>query len=190
MKILFNILLVLYSFCYSQQSNHGKEASRILSEYSNEMKEKYGLFAIGSGGAMMNDIKQLNLDLEGIKKLTISEARKLYVTLIEDLINKVNNDKKARPYLHDYPFTQKNINIIMAFFKSRPFITKNYINNDNVAFIFMIKGKIYYKTYDHLKSKKFILIYEEPYEEALKIVQKESQKNVENSDSKSDENTN
>ena len=150
MKILFNILLVLYSFCYSQQSNHGKEASRILNEYSNEVKKKYDLFTIGSGGALMDDIKELDLHFEGIKKLTVPEARILYVSLMEGLINKVNNDKKVRSYLHDYPFTYKNVKIMINFFKSSDFCIANRMDNGFVSSISILqKGFVCYDTYDH-----------------------------------------
>ena len=175
MRKLFSILLVLYSFCYSQSSNHIKEASRILNEYSKEIKEKYGLFTIGSGGAMMNDVKELDLHFEGISKITVSEARKLYIDIVEGLIEKVNNDKKARPYLHEYPFTYKNVKIRINFFKSPDFCMANRVDNGFVSSISILQnGFVCYYTYDYTKEeyKRFIKLHKEPYEEALKIVQK------------------
>ena len=178
MKMLIKMGYVFFLLSSYLYADHATEGLRILSEYSNEMKEKYGLFTIGSGGALMEDIKELDLHFEGVKKLTIPEARKLYVTIIEDLINKVNNDKKARPYLHDYPFTQKNANIMIAFFKSHPFTIQNRMNDGFITLIFISRGNICYNIYDPTKDeyKRLVTIHEEPYEEALKIVQKDTGK--------------
>ena len=192
MKILIKIgyvLLLLSSYLYA---DHATEGLRILNENSNEVKKKYDLITYGSGGAMMEDIEILDLRFNSVKKLTISEARKFYVNIIEELISKVNNDKKVRPYLHDYPFTRKNVDIMIVFYNSHNYIKKNLVE-ENVALIGMtIKGHIIYKIYDHTKDEyhDLVTIHEESYEEALKIVQEEAQKNVENSDSKPDENIN
>ena len=95
--------------------------------------------------------------------------------------------------MHDYPFTQNNVDIMISFYKSHNFIEKNLIEDENVALIGMItKNQIIYKTYDSTKDEyhDLVTIHKESYEEALKIVQEESKKNVENSDSKPDENIN
>ena len=178
MKILMKIgciFLFVASYAYA---DHATEGLRILSEYSKEMQRKYDLVTVGSGGAMMKDIEMLGLRFNTAKKLTIPEARKLYVNVIEGLINKTNNDKKARPYLHDYPFTQKNVNIMISFYKSHPFIIQNRMNDGFITLIFISRGNICYNIYDPTKDeyKRLVTIHEEPYEEALKIVQKDTGK--------------
>lgn len=47
--------------------------------------------------------------------MNLEEARRLYVEVVEDFLNRINNNKEIRSYLHDYPFTIKNLDLMIHF---------------------------------------------------------------------------
>ena len=49
------------------------------------------------------------------KVIDIDEARRLLVYCAEEYLTAINGDEKVRPYLHNYPFTAKNIEIEIVF---------------------------------------------------------------------------
>lgn len=125
------------------------------------------IYLIGSGGAMMDDVKMISLSFTSFHGFTIEEARQYYVEIAEKYLLLINENEKLRPYLHNYPFDFHNIQFDIGFHDVE---TRKW-SKDSVAFVFCSRkdGIIFYDIYDHEKDK-LIDVYEEPYEEALKIV--------------------
>jgi len=69
-----------------------------------------------------------------------------------------------RPYLHDYPFTWRNIELKISFYdqngRSIP---------GKLAYITTVNGIVYYLSYDKI-TEGLVDMHEEPYEEALRLV--------------------
>ena len=112
----------------------------------------------------------LTSNWRGIKKVNVEEARILLITLTKELLDRINSDQQIRPYLDHYPFTEKGISLGLSFYDDQG----KRVDNGYVAHLFVAKdGNICYDTYNHEED-----LYEEPYEEALRIVENE-QKSVE-----------
>jgi hypothetical protein len=143
---------------------YGDKAFSILNKYSNFLQKTEGFEVFGTGGAMTTNVKSVFVSYVSNKNVGLEEARKIYISVIENLVKEYNNDKEIRPYLNDYPFTYNNIDLHISF-KNKG----NYIGNKKIAFILKAKGIIYYDIFDE-KLDDFIDIYQEPYEEGLKII--------------------
>lgn len=167
--ILFFIFLIFSSF----KASYCKLSDKIYIPYNKELKKQKGLYLAGSGGAMMNDIQKVNAHYVAFKNLSIKEARRLYVEVVEGYLTRYNQNEPIRPYLHTYPFTVDNIEVMIAFENE----TGQRVDKDFVALMFIgKKQRLIYETYDH-EIDNFIRLYAEPYETARDIVMAEKKAN-------------
>ena len=182
---------------------YGKYVSEIVRDFAQDMKSKYDIHCIGSGGSMHKDIEKIQIIFHAKRTASIDEARKIEVDAIEQLLVMINNHEKIRPYLREYPFDSSRVGVSISFY------TKNNERplDGSVSHVTMARQKIFYdasemrmvqpkkiidarmdktKDLDDLlcedkdcpyKSRAprpmhyFVPLLEEPYEEALKIVQ-------------------
>jgi hypothetical protein len=159
--------------------------------FAAETCKEYNLHYIGYGGAMNDGIKELDVSFITYNKMTIDEARKIEVLSTEKLLRMFNNNIKIRPYLKSYPFNVNNVQISISartLKDTRPL-------DGSVAFIFTARNRVFYRQAELVKRKsiprismdgkplpsymtearetvdeELVPLYEEPYEEALKIV--------------------
>jgi hypothetical protein len=145
----------------------GKYAAEIIKEFEKEACKEFGIEAMGAGGQMPFDVVSFDVRFWVRKKGTVEEARELIVKLKEKLRVTINKHEKIRPYLRAYPFPIKNTNVTISF----PDQDKNGVLYDKSVTFASVgsNGKIYYR-YDDPNLKGFQPLYEEPYEEAVKIV--------------------
>jgi len=99
------------------------------------------------------------------KDVDLSKARELLVYIIENYLSAINSNIEVRPYLHNYPFTAKNIEIriwIRPGKKKPPF--------GEIYCFAALEGELIYDT-KTATSINYQTLHEETYEEALKIVE-------------------
>jgi hypothetical protein len=163
------IFCVFVICCSFKEIDYCNLSDKIFIPYNTELCKKRNLFLVGSGGAMMDDIQKVNASYFSFEKMTVEDARKLYVDIAEGYISRYNKNEQIRPYLHNYPFTIDNFHILIGFLD--PSRTQSRHRGD--GFVAMVvnskKNRIFYCAYDHEK-KKFVDLYEEPYETARAIV--------------------
>ncbi|MBJ7450347.1 MAG: hypothetical protein JHC93_08330 [Parachlamydiales bacterium] len=151
---------------------YGPLVDEITSSFTKDMLKNYDMTCDLAGGSMPYDVEILGYGFNGCKQLQIEEARSLIIKWSEDLIRKVNANEKIRPYLHNYPFTNKNINLAIDL-EIVNGGTKYPVDPPYIAFIILTHGKIRYSVYDEensfLNSFKGKTVLIETYEEAFKI---------------------
>lgn len=165
MKHLFIFLFMLSSFLYGEKEPlYITYVHQLQQSYAKEV-QKSGLYLYGGGGQLMNDVQKISLSFMIEKHVNVDEARRLYVKYAEPFRQMVNEDRKIRPYLHNYPATINELDFSLGF-----------LDNDfqqvcprNIVHVFHANGKICYYAYNSIK------VHHETYEEALKIVQDEQQ---------------
>ncbi|MBS0615576.1 MAG: hypothetical protein JSR58_03370 [Verrucomicrobia bacterium] len=143
-----------------------------MGSYGKEIRKQYGLELTKVGGRMMIDIEVFDIGFARKEKATIDEARQLATKITEGFIQKINSDEEIRPYLHDFPITRKNVNIHIRFDKS-----KNEPKGSPFAYyVTVANNKIYYDAYDNSdpSNGQIVDFVQEPYDQALKIVQETS----------------
>src|SRR3990172_8594287 len=148
-----------------------KYANEIINSFVREMKEEFNLHCSGSGGGMPYDVEEISVGLVSYKKASIEDARELEVMATERLLKLINEHEKIRPFLREYPFKANRAKVAIYFSP----IKNAKLEEDVVARVTQIKNKIYYLTEEKV-TKQYISLAEEPYEEALKIVQKKAVK--------------
>ncbi len=148
-----------------------KYAKEIMNPFIEECEKKYHLDCIGTGGRFAQNVSEIEISFIAYRKGTIEEARTLEVTMTEKILAQINTHEKIRPFLNTYPFDVKDIKISIAFQKK----DNSCYTDGSVVYVSHIKNKLFYDKEDP-KTGKLVDIMEEPYEEALKIVNKSSSK--------------
>jgi hypothetical protein len=168
-KITIAILIVVILILAACSSTpYEIELSRqIINTFSIKMKKVNNLTLIGlgyRGGDPSGKLKAFSLTYVGQKFVNIEQARDLFIGLCEELLAQINANKKMKPWLADYPYTGKNLNIMLAFYEE----PSKKVSPPYIALVSVLNGWVYYSTYE---NGKLTDAYEETYEDALKIYQ-------------------
>jgi hypothetical protein len=168
----FFVVLVLSMSMLSGEENHNYEiyVDEVIKSFANEMFREFNLICIGDGGRMPYDVETIQVDFTEYKRRSIEEARKLEVAATERFLKIINDHEKIRPFLREFPFTPKRVQVCISFNKKND---TYYPGKNNVAYMSLINGKIYYRGYDS-DNQKLVDLFEEPYESALKIIKSTS----------------
>lgn len=159
------VLSIILSGCLMHEAEHVRLAEKISFKYSKLAYENDDLFLDGYGGGMMGDIHRISLSFDSVRQPDISQARKLLVAKVEEFLMMVNSDCNIRPFLHTYPFDEKNVEFDIGFTKAQG----GFVDPPYVAHVFIKSGIVYYGVYD-CEKKRIKDLHEEPYSEAYKIV--------------------
>jgi hypothetical protein len=155
-----------------QLSEESKIFYRFLQKEGKILGNKYqmSMSSIGGGGGGDQGFWLMDLGFQRENSLlTEEQARKLIVQVVNDFLTDVNKEVSLRPYMRDYPFTPKNVDITI--FNSDieigdcfyPFISAINSNQGKVGYFTEEEGQIY-----GYKTKKY-----ETWDEAIAIIQKE-----------------
>jgi hypothetical protein len=171
-KIIFLILIFIVGeqMKASEKDNdvpYIRYAKEIMNPFIQHCEKDYNLDCIGTGGRFAKNVGGIEINFIAYRKGTIEEARTLEVNMIETLLAKVNDCEKIKPFLREYPFKSKDIDISVAF---RENDNSRYIDG-SVALTFLAKGNLFYCA-ENPKTGELVDILKEPYEEAIKIVNK------------------
>lgn len=165
MKFLIVMAILLLSGCVDNSYSYYSDP---VSHYTNEIRNRVAvqlrdemqLYPSCTGGEGLYNIRMLALFFSYYEEVDIEKARELIVKAGILFLKTANEDEKARPYLANYPFGLKNIEL--RFFMK----TKNgpETRPDKLSCISLIEGKIEYETFPGMKG--FITIHEETFAEA------------------------
>jgi hypothetical protein len=100
------------------------------------------------------------MSFQYFQEVDVQEARELVVYAIKEYLTDINNNEKVRPYLHEYPFTAKNVEIRIWIYNP----DRSELPRDKVCYTSSINGILEY----YLSSDPYQTFYEETYEEALR----------------------
>lgn len=174
MKLKVLILLLTFSLAgcdffgrQSKEPEHIQAADAVMDKIIKDAKTRYKMKYYGGGGKLLHDINYISLTFELCgNSLELDEVRCLYVDLIERYTKVVNEDERARPYLHHYPFPAEDLRItILLSDKNR-----DYFKGDVISLVRIGEnGEVLYKKFNS-QTKMYEKVHVETYEEAKRIV--------------------
>jgi len=138
-KILF-LVLISMKLDLSASPEYLKYVTEIVNEFEEEMKKKYGFRCTSSGGAMPHDVEGISVGFHIRKRPTLDEARKVEVTAIQKLLYLINNHKKIRPFLREYPFKSDRVGVSITYIDNKG----DYHFKGAVTRTFTARGRIFY----------------------------------------------
>ncbi len=163
--------LMMSSFTDTEPVMYGNHLQQLVFKDVNKVLERfskqYELVVNGSGGAFCEDIEQVMLALHIQKYVGIEESRKIYIELLEAMVNQLNKNKELRPYLREYPTTYAPIQLTINFVaKETRYPPKEYVH-----FVFKNQADILF--FNNYENNKLETIHTEPFKESLQIIHQE-----------------
>jgi hypothetical protein len=157
------ITLSLMSFLsFHSEPKYIKLKNRIVADYAKQLRQENGLYLAGGGGVLMHNVKEISLMFACYKQMSVSEARNLYVKVIEGYLQQINQNEAIRPYLDQYPFMWSNMDVQIMFQDAN-----NHFPGEGVAAIFQGKdGIIMYRGHN---ASGFYHLHSETPEQAIKL---------------------
>ena len=149
--------------------------AEVTSAFLKEMYKEYGLECEASGGEMPYDVEEISVQLAAYRGATVEQARELEVKTTERFAQIINAHEKIRPFLREYPFPSRRASVSISF--RNPKKKKTPSTDNDVEFVFQVRNRIFYQAKNPNNPYLGKNIKDEPYEEALKIVQSNAAKN-------------
>ncbi len=170
-RFFIPIFLWLLIPCYAkyQEAPYESYAREITRGFIQQIEDELDLSCYGDSGMMSEDVEEIGLRFKTWRRANIEEARALIVFVTERLTQAINAHEKIRPYLREYPFPSSRVEISIAFHD----LIDNRFADGTVARSSHISSDITYYEMDAFRDRSSELL-EEPYEEALKIVEASS----------------
>jgi hypothetical protein len=167
MKYLLFFTLIFFGFGCDSSNLDGYKASekeqlanQVIREAFSVLKKEKNLEPFGEGGQMMHQIQMLALSFSYHNPLDIEQAREMLVYVSKTFLGILNKNERIRPYLSNYPFDFKNIDIEIVVRGG------DKSDQDKLVFLSMHRGVLNYNVRE-LGTIKFKRFYRETYEEAI-----------------------
>jgi hypothetical protein len=180
--ILILIALMTISFSMEPKMDQGlPEDDKMLYGFINREGKSLGLkyhmrqSAIGIGGMDKVWLMSLAFDRYG-EPLTEDEARKLIISCVDDFLEAVNKDENLKPFLKNYPFTAKNLELTIFNYD------KDHVLHyfPSIAIVTNSKGKIGFLTEDASTKYDYYTEKYETYDESVAILERENKTDCSN----------
>ena len=120
---------------------------------------------MGTGGGMMRQIHNLAISFQCYDHLTIEQSRELLIYCSETYLSEINSNEKIKPYLQNYPFQARDIEIRIFIHES----AEHPLPAGDISIAKIIQGNLDYEI-NHPQPPYLKTIHKEPYKEALKIL--------------------
>lgn len=159
-------LIIILTSCEDVPS-HIRTSNIITRNYLDKVTKKYGVYCYGIGGSFRENIHIIDITFTTYDEIQdINIARYLYVNLMEEFMQEINNNENIRQYLVTYPFPIEGFKMSIIFSDK----TTNYFaKNPFIADVMLAKGNLVYSTLDK-ENFGFEEIYRESYSEAYEKV--------------------
>jgi hypothetical protein len=147
---------------HSRPSEKVRISSEIRSKTAKKLKNEMGLIPFGFSGTMIHQIKELGLTFQYNQPVDLQQARRMLVRAENIFLNEINSNEKIRPYLIQYPFDSKNVEVMILLQKS----DGSKVDQGELTLIVCRGGVLKYEIHNadtHLLST----IHEETFEEAV-----------------------
>ena len=134
-------------------SPHGQALYEYANKIGKKLEKKYEMYSLGVGGGATPEgiwLMSISFNRYG-KPITETEARKLIISCVDDFLDSINNNDELRPFLKEYPFTSKNLDITIFNFNNNDFLYLFPL----IAVVNNSRGKIGYFTEDPSTQPKF-----------------------------------
>ncbi len=141
-------------------------AQDLRADMAKKLSKRHKMRVIGISGGLADCVNVLGLRFEMTGPVTKERLREILVNCVEEFLAAINANERLRPFLKNFPFTSKEIEIII-FVSDK----KGYeIFDPDIGVASAVNGKISYNTTDRANPYGYKGDFIENYEEALEFV--------------------
>lgn len=170
-RFIFIIAILIFSSCSTyQESPYIPIVDRITNEHIAFAKKRSKVRVEGTGGALFKGVGSIWVGFGSDETYDVDQARRHFMILATDLVNRIESNVTIRPYLKDPDHIENAADISISY-------TNRKLNPNlkrPVVFVFMLKGKIHYCA-NAKNHSGFDDLHSETYFEALEIIRRENE---------------
>lgn len=153
-------------------SNYVILTHQIRSDVAEKLSKRYNMKVRGVTGGMAGSVNVIGLSFQILGPLSKEKLREILVDCVEEFLAPINTSEKIRPYLKNYPFTEKEIEITIFVVDA----SGRNLYDPEIVVATAFNGKIWYYTEDKDNEFGYKQKIQENYQTALKIVREAKQK--------------
>lgn len=158
------ITICALMFSCSSRDNPRTQSYDLIHSYAKEMEKTHEWLMWDRWVRCEGDlIKRMEIAFFDYQNIDIQQARILLVQGAQSFLEKINSSPKVQSHLSPKLFTYKEIDFHLSFFLPQG----EFVHDDHIATVFLINGR---SSYHVFKGSRLQKIYDEPYEETLRIV--------------------
>lgn len=150
MKLLLSILIIItnnQTFPMSKNENSYSEVVEIIKKHSRNLEKtkevelkRYGLDYAGSDKIYDGKIHEINLGYSIEKRMNYKEARILFYSIVDGLLQEINANKRIQQYFYHTPVGYQDLHFGLSF----DYSSKGYLRKDDVMKIYIFENRISY----------------------------------------------
>lgn len=134
-------------FGMSKKENSHREVVEIIKNYSKNLEKSkgielklYGLDYAGPDKVYDGKIHEIGLGYSIEKRMHYKEARELFYSIVDELLEKINKDKRIQNYFYHTPVGYQDLHVGLSF----DYSSKGYLKKDDVRKIYIFENRISY----------------------------------------------
>lgn len=155
---------------FKKKRDHVAIADEIIIRVAKTLCKRHQMYLISDGGGMMGSVYMVGLGFNIPHLLNEDEARARLVDCAEEMLTAFNTNEEIRPYLKNYPFTTKNLQLSIVV--TTP--TGGDVFDPHIGSVSIYESdNIVYRT-EEPNTFVYKKTWREPYSEALKRVKGKS----------------
>lgn len=139
-----------------------------LFQAQEDIEKRFKVACCAYGGGKVGGLQYLSLNFSLSKNCSIEEARRIIVEGAVIFRNNIDSVRMLRPVIGSYPFLIERLGLV--FFLNDPETHRDFPRGSLMK-VKIFNGKVLYQTCN--ECNKIYSLYEEPFEEALRIVEEE-----------------
>lgn len=143
------------------EADYSKMSDAIVSQYLKTIPRE--IEVVGLGGSFTGEVRYVRTAFKIKAKVDPNQARNVIVPEAKKIMALFDASKKIRPYLHNFPFTHRNVSYSLSFRDKRG----EYYTDGSVAFACICKDGISYAVHNPITNQ-FEDILVESWDEAVK----------------------
>lgn len=130
--ILATLFSSIFGSSKNEESIHIQLSNKISGPFRKRVEKKFGLYNSGGGGGYIDNVNKLIFFFKTDRAITIDQCRLEYVEMLTEILYLYNHNEAIRPYLSNYPFTAKNIEIFTIYNQTPCLDINDRVYNANV----------------------------------------------------------
>ena len=117
-----------------------ENVTKIIDEYSEFIKREKRVYPTSYGLDYNGKIHQIDLSYRFDQRMEIEEASDFFYDLVDDLLNKINNNRHLKEYFNHFPIGYEDLKFSLAF----DYEEKGFLKAGDTSSIYIRDNKIYY----------------------------------------------
>ncbi len=161
------VMMLLFSCCQNKKNRDYISIIRIAEKRANDYITSQGYAYSGTGSTCYNDLHDIDRSYISQKdKFTTVTATRIFV--VEKFIGYLkifNSCKEVRPYLNNYPFTEKNLYMRFSFHDAN----NQKLKPPYICTVTLFRGKVSFEEWNNDPYCPTKVVHTENFEESLAI---------------------